>query len=711
MSRPSRREPATVRVARWSATHPWRAISLWLAFVTVCIALGSTTTLRQATDLDQAIGQSGQAARWVHDAGLEKPDTENVLVSARSGRLDPAAARAALADATRGLRTLPQVTAVGRPVTSPDGAAMTVSVTLAKDADVQPLLDETAAVQRAHAGVRVEQVGDASLDEAMNTLVDDDLGSAAVISTPVTLLILLVAFGAIVAAGVPVLLALSAVGAATGLSALASHLVPDSGSTSAMILLMGMAVGVDYSLFYVRRVREERRLGHGTLDAVEIAARTSGHSVLVSGVAVIVSMLGMYLAGSTVFDSLATGSIIVVAVAVIGSLTVLPALLVKLGRAVDRPRVPVLWRLTAQVREPRLWPAVLRPSLHRPGRTLALSSFALLLLALPALGLHLQTGSIDTLPSSLAEKHTLQRLNAAFPDQRTTTTVVVRTPAARAAETAASLRDLGSSVDRRYFQPGGEVTASSDRTVQVLTLTATGDDESPAARDGVRLLRDGLVARTLPDGARWAVGGGAALSLDADTHLADRLPWVIGFVVLLTMLMTWRVFRSPLLAVATAGMNLLSAGASFGVLVLVFQHSWAESLLGFTSTGRVVNWIPLFMFAVLFGLSMDYHVFVLGRVREAVRRGLPAPDAVREGIVGSAGTITSAALIMVSVFAIFAALHVVEMKQFGVGLAVAVLIDAVVVRGVVLPSVLVLAGDRAWGRRRVTPPAREPALV
>ncbi|MGN6607660.1 MAG: MMPL family transporter [Jatrophihabitans sp.] len=706
------RRPVTVRAARWSARHPWRAVALWLVFVAACVAVGGSVGTHRIGHLDSGVGQSGQASRWIHDAHLEAPDTEDVLVTARSGRLDAAAAAQALSAATARMRTLPEVASVSRPVTSPDGSAALVQVTLVKDAKVAPLVSATAAVQRQFPALRVEQVGGRSLDDAVNAQVGDDLSAAASFSLPVTLAILLVAFGAIIAAGVPVLLALSAVGAATGLSALVSHVVPDSGTTSSMILLMGMAVGVDYSLFYVKRARAERHAGHDTHTAIDIAAETSGHSVLVSGVAVIVAMLGLWVADDPTFRSLATGSIVVVAVAVLGSLTVLPALLVLLGRHLDRPRVPVLWRWTMRTREPRLWLALLRPSLAHPRRTLVVSLGALVLLAAPLLSLRLVNDSPASLPTVIAEKHAYDRLVAAFPHEATTQVVVVKAAPADADRVATALRDLP--LDPRFFDGREPVRASADGTVHVLRIDAPFDAESGPARQGVRDLRGHVVADALApiSGARWAVGGDTASNLDYDTHGSQRLPWVIAFVVALTMVIVGWVFRSVLLAVITAAVNLVSAGAAFGLLALVFQHRWAEGLLGFHSTGAVINWIPLFTFAVLSGLSMDYHVFVLGHVREAVRSGLPAREAIRVGIGRSAGTVTSAAIVMVSVFAIFASLHMVEMKEMGFTLAAAVLIDAVVVRGVVLPALLALAGERVWRRPAAAPAdTRQPALV
>jgi len=694
----STRRPVTVRAARWSAQHPWRAIALWLAFVVSCIAVGSVAGLHKMSDQDGVVGQSGQASRWLHDSGLDGRDTEDVLISSRAGPLDATQASAAASAVATAMKQLHQVESVAPPATAKGGSAQMVEVTLRKDAKVEPLLAVTKQVQHRFPELRIEEVGHVSLNNAVNDQVATDLSSAAIFSLPVTLVIMLIAFGAIVAAGVPLLLALSAVGAATGLSSLVSHVIPDSGTTSSMILLMGMAVGVDYSLFFVKRSRAERRRGRDAHSAIDIAAETAGHSVVVSGIAVIIAMLGLFVADDPVFRSLASGSIIVVAVAVLGSLTVLPALLVVLGKGLDRPRVPVLWRWTMQDREPRLWTAMLRPSLERPVRTLALSVVALGLLAVPMLSLNLHSDSPASLPNSIAEKQSLDRLVAYFPNQASTQKVVVKASAAQASAVVSALNSISANLDPAMFVGHAQVQSSHDGTVHVLRVDAPFDAESHNARRGVAELRSSTVPHAVDAiaGAKWAVGGDTANSMDYDAHASARLPWVIAFVVLVTMLVMGWVFRSVLIALLTVGVNLLSAGAAFGVLALVFQHSWAEGLLDFHSTGAVVNWIPLFTFAVLSGLSMDYHVFVLSAVREAAAEGRSMRDAVRVGITRSAGTITSAALVMVSVFAIFASLHMVEMKELGLSLSVAVLLDAVVVRGVLLPSALTLIGERLW---------------
>ena len=702
-SLPSRR-PATVRVARWSATHPWRAIAMWLVFVTAAIAVGQAVGLRSVTNLQTTTGQSGRAAHMLHDAHLVNPATENVLITARHGTLPAAAARRAAQDLTATMSRLPEVLRVDPVRFAPDGSAAVVHVSMTGDPQnasdhVTPLLTATAAVAQHTPDLRIEEVGSASLDKAVNDQVGKDLGTAANVSLPVTLLILVIAFGAIVAAGVPLLLALSAVGSAIGLSAAVSHVIPDSGTTSSMILLMGMAVGVDYSLFYVKRARAERHRGHTHLDAIEIAAETAGHSVIVSGAAVIVSMLGLFLADDAVFASLAAGSIVVVAVAVLGSITVLPAVLVKLGNRIDRPRVPVLWRLARHEPGGGLWGRLLRPAVQHPVRTLTLSVLGLALLCAPALDMTLHSDTPASLPKSITAATTFDRLAAAFPGEHATEEVVVRAPAAQSGAVELRMQLLARRLDLDpSFVRGATVQTSADRTVHLLRVDAPFDPESAAAKRGVRALRAELVPHELAGlhGVQWAVGGDTASTIDADAHGSARLPWVIAAVVLMTMIIMAWVFRSVVIALLTAVLNLLSVGAAFGVLVLTFQHRWAEGLLNFHSSGAIVTWIPLFTFAVLFGLSMDYHVFVLNQVREAAQQGLPTKQAISAGITRSATTVTSAAVVMVSVFAIFASLHMIEMKELGVGLAVAVLVDALVVRVVVLPSLLVLVGRWLW---------------
>lgn len=724
------RQPTTVRVARWSATHPWRAIGLWVVFVALCFAAGSWVGTNEATDEDMAVGEWGRATAIIDSGNFADQAVENVLITARSGELDLAAANAAAVDAAERMRGLPEVAEVGDPVPAPDGQALLVPVTMAADSDeasdeandaVGALLEQTAAVQQDHPDVRVEEVGGQSIEKGIWDRVASDLTKAEFISLPVTLIIMLVAFGAIIAAGVPVLLALSAVGSAFGLSALASHIFPAVETVSSVILLMGMAVGVDYSLFYLKREREERQHGHPHVRAVEIAAATSGHAVVVSGFAVMVSMAGLYLTSDAVFASLATGSIIVVAVAVLGSLTVLPALLAKLGRFVDRPRVPLLWRLTNRSGPPRVWPKLLRPALRYPLATLLLTVAALGALAWPALDLKLKNGGEDDLPRSIPVMQAYDRLTESFPSEGVNHLVAVRAEPGRAEEVRTALVSL---YDRTRDDPlyasvtEPVIQVSADQRVTLLEVPTTQKPGTDGASESLDKLRGELAPGHLDavSGSEHAVGGRIAADVDSTGLLTDRMSWVIGFVLLLTFVIMFATFRSIAIALTALLLNSLSAAAAFGTLVLVFQHTWAEGILGFQSNGAIVAWIPLFLFAILFGLSMDYHVFVVSRIREAARQGLPTKQAVAQGMTRSAGVVTSAAMVMVSVFAIFATLSMSEMKQMGVGLSVAVFLDAMVIRVLVLPSLMALLGRANWwpGRSRhhgepQLPPAVPPS--
>ncbi|UQX89771.1 MMPL family transporter [Jatrophihabitans telluris] len=697
---------ATVRLARWSARHPWRALFSWVTLVLVCFLAGGAVGTRQPSDHQLGTGQSGRAADWIRQAGLTDPTTENVLITARSGPLDLPSARRAALRIQQGMTALPEVATVADPVLSADHTALLVSVDMSGSPDnatnrVAALQAVTSQVQRGSPRLVVAETGGASIDAGVNRQLGHDFGQASRISLPITVAILAVAFGAVVAAGLPVILALCAVFAAIGLSALTSHLIPSTDTINEVILLMGLAVGVDYSLFYLKREREERARGLDRLSAIEVAAQTSGRAVVVSGVAVIVSMAGLFLAADVSFASLATGSIIVVAVSVLGSLTVLPALLAKFGRAVDRPRVPLVWRLTNRRQgEPRLWPALLSPALRRPGFTLTVVVAALALLAQPALHLTLRASSSAQLPRTIPAMQTYDRLTAAFPNKNTSIAIVVQAPSQYAGQVRATLNSLAPASGAPLLSRASvdSLRTSTDRRTQVLQLAVPYPSSSDGASRVVRLLRSQVLPRALADlpAARFAVGGDVASDLDFAEHAQQKLPWVMGFVLVLTLLMMTITFRSLVVALTAIGVNLLSAGSAFGILVLVFQQHWAESILGFTSNGAVVAWIPMFLFVVLFGLSMDYHVLVVSRIREGVRNGLSTQDAVREGITRSAGVITSAAVVMVSVFAVFATLSMVEFKQIGVGLSAAVLLDALVIRIVVLPAAMTLLGRANW---------------
>ena len=704
-----------VGVARWSARHRWSAILLWAATVAaIVVGAGAAGTI-EATDSDEAIGESAAAVKAIDRADFadEEPPLELILVEAGSSTsLDDASG---VVDGLRAdLEALPQVAEVRDPVVSPDGTAALLQAALGPPGTADTasgddpaaasaaVAEVVAAAQTANPGLRIQHTGDIALDEAISKIYDEDLKRAELFSVPVTLVILILVFGALIAASVPLLLALSAIVAAMGLAQLASHLVPTADEVSSVILLVGMAVGVDYSLFYIRREREERLKGRGTYDAIAVAAATSGRAVVVSGVTVIIAMAGMFLSGDGTFASLAVGTIAVVVAAVVGSITVLPALLAILGRWVDRPRVPLIWRLQSRDGNPRFWRAVLRPVLARPAIAFTVGAGVLIALALPALGMKLGDPGIDDLPQDQPAIAAYSRLVELFPDEGASHEVVVWSerggPLDRATVEAAAA-ELGTRLqhDDRFAVENLQATYALDGDVAVIDVPIPDDFSSEAAVESLGALRAD-VAGTLGAvaGLEAGVTGDTAWSADFRAQLEQRMPFVVAFVLCLTLIVLVIAFRSLTIALTSVVLNLLSVGAAYGLVTLVFQGTWAEGLLHFHSSGAVLTWLPLFLFVILFGLSMDYHVFVVSRIREARETGLDTRAAVAQGITRSAGTVTSAAVVMVAVFSIFATLSALDFKQLGVGLAAAILIDATLVRAVLLPSAMVLLGERNW---------------
>jgi uncharacterized membrane protein YdfJ with MMPL/SSD domain len=702
------------RAGHWSANHRKTAIWGWLAFVLVAVALGSVAGTKTISDSDNGNGESGKAEKAYAHAFPQKA-SETVIVQNRSRTISDPAFRATVRDVERRLAATGAASKLESPLShsgsgqiSADRHSALVQFDIPDDkgqadSQVDKTLAATAAAQRAHAGYRVEQFGDASAAKALDKSFQDDFAKAETLSLPITLLILVLAFGAFVAAGIPLLLALSAVGATIGVVGVFSHVVPVDQSISSVILLIGLAVGVDYTMFYLRREREERARGRSPREALEVAAATSGRAVLISGLTVMIAMAGMYFTGNATFSSFATGTMLVVAIAMIGSLTVLPALLAWLGDRVEKGRIPVVGRLLGRRRggagESRMWSALLDRVLRRPAVSAVISGGLLIALAIPAFSLHTSVPGFETLPRDLAVVKTYDRIQAAFPGQSVPASVVVSAhdvtaPAVRAQIAALRQRALASG---KLHQPVN-VSVSNDHSTASISFAVDGNGTNSRSLASLAELRDDAVPATVGQlhGAEANVGGDTAGTKDFNDLMSSRAPIVFVFVLSLAFLLLLVTFRSIVLAVQAIVLNLMSVGAAYGVLVLVFQDGHGEKLLGFHSTGAITSWLPLFLFVVLFGLSMDYHVFILSRIREAVDRGMSTSDAISHGIKTTAGVVTSAAIVMVGVFAVFGTLRAIEFKQMGVGLAVAVLIDATLVRAVLLPATMKLLGKWNW---------------
>jgi uncharacterized membrane protein YdfJ with MMPL/SSD domain len=709
------RETFAARAGRWSAHHRRKAILGWLAFVILAVAVGSFTGTQKPSG-NGGTGSSAKADQLIDD---HTPDstTESVLIQGRKpGTARSAEVRSTVGDVLARVRRIPGVRNVDSPYApgnagqiSKDGRSVVVSFDLSGDDSavekaVKPIVRDVAAIGARHPEVRVGEFGGASASVALSKAFSDDFHKAEKLSIPITLLILIFAFGALVAAGVPLLLGLTAVAATLGLVGPVSQLVPMDDTISSVVLLVGMAVGVDYSLFYLRREREERRRGRSPDDALAVAAATSGRAVLVSGVTVIAAMAGMLLAGDRTFTALGIGAMLVVAVAVAGSVTVVPAVLAGLGDKIDRGRIPFLGKALQRRRNRdgeggRAWAFVLGAVLRRPAVSAAAAAALLIALAIPAFSMHTANSGTKDLPRNLEVMHVYDRMQAAFPGGQIPAVVVVH---AKDVTTPAVRRSIAQ-LERRALATGKAETpvtvdVSPDRQIAQVNIPIQGDGADDASLAALAALRDTVVPQTvgkLP-GAQAFVTGDAAGSKDFTDLMKSRAPIVFAFVLTLAFLLLLLTFRSIVIPIKAIVLNLLSVGASYGVLVWVFQKGHLEGLLGFHSNGAVTAWLPMFLFVILFGLSMDYHVLILSRVREAFDSGMGTRQAVDHGIRQTASTVTSAAIVMVAVFGIFATLSALEFKEMGVGLAVAILLDATIVRAVLLPATMTLLGDANW---------------
>jgi putative drug exporter of the RND superfamily len=713
MSPLKRSNNLAARMGRWSARHRKKAIFGWLAFVVVSIAIGAVVGTKQIDQNNSNVGEAHRADQMLLDAGFQvDPQTEFVLIQSKKQTIRDPRFQGVVRDTIaavephHGVYSDLKSPLAGHPdQISKDGHTALVEFTMngtddqAKKA-IDPVLASTEAVQRAHPDFYVAQAGSISTGKALDKLFNSQLAKAGERSIPLTLIVLVLVFGALIAAGIPLLLALTAVFATIGLLALPSHLIAMDPNVSAVVLLVGLAVGVDYSLFYLKREREERAAGRSAEAALEAAAATSGRSVLISGFTVMIAMAGMFFAGDRTWWSFAISTMMVVAIAMIGSLTVLPAVLSKLGDKVEKGRIPFLHRLRRQDGgENRVWSAILTPALRRPLASVVLAGAVLLALAFPVLGVHTAISGLDSLPNSTKEVRAIHAVQDAFPGGPQPAVVVIKAKDVRAAPVQNAIAGLKQkALSSGQMLTPIEVTKSSDNTVARVTIPLVGEGTDNESNAALATLRERILPSTVGKvgGTDYAVTGITAASHDFNTKMKSALPYVFGFVLLFAFLLLLVSFRSIVIAAKAIVLNLLSVAAAYGVLVLVFQHGWGEGLLNFTSNGGIASWLPLFMFVILFGLSMDYHVFILSRIREAYDRGMKTEHAVAHGIKTTAGVVTSAAVVMVGAFAIFATMPILDMKEMGIGLAAAVLIDATIVRAVLLPATMKLLGDWNW---------------
>ena len=693
----------TGRVAAWSARHRWWVTAAAiLTILLAAMAMGAVETKLQ--DGGGAEGESAFASDLIEERfGSEEDPAEQLVFSNAGLDVDDPAFRQAVEAGVARLRALPQVGAVVSYYETNDPSLVSedrhvVLTQVHVDGDIEAVLTEVDAIARDAAGFEVAMAGQLSLEFENDRIMDEDFARILFVSLGLGLVILVIAFRALVAAVIPLALALGAIFTTMGIAALVSQVYELNELYAEMVLLMGLAVGIDYSLFVVSRYRRERAAGREKHDAIAFASDTTGRAVFYAGITVVLSIAGLALTNNPIFISLSLGAIIVVLVAIIGSLTLLPALLAVLGDNVNRLTLPIVGRSGGE--SGGVWGRVVEAVLNRPAFFAITTAAALLLLAAPVTQLNLgfSTGA-DAYPDAIKGKRALELLDEHFAVGLTQPAVVVvdapdvTAPAVREAVARLLSRVESEPIFTAPFETS--VSPNADLLFVRLPINADADDERSEA--AVRFLRDDIIPQAFAgSGAGAFVTGATAGSMDFTDHMLTTAPYVFGFVLGFAFLLLLLMFRSIIIPLKAIALNLLSVAAAYGVLVLVFQHGIGQGLLGFESTDRVAPWLPLFLFAILFGLSMDYHMLVLNRIKEAYDQGFSNEQSMAVGIRATAGTITSAAAIMVGVFASFALASDLELKQFGVGLGVAVFLDATIIRVILLPASMKLLGDRNW---------------
>ena len=704
------------RAGTWSAQHRKTAILGWIAFVLLAAVLGGKVGLNNIDESAQGSGESKRGDMTVQAADFPEQAGEQVLVQGKgSVRADDPQVTAAVSDVVSRLGRIEGVAEIESPLdpaarantVSVDGRSVVVNFKLVGSEEhveelvAQPLA-AVAAVQGAHPSVRVEQFGEVSAAKEIVAQDARDGKRSELVSYGLMLIILLVAFGAVVAAGLPLVLGASAVAGTVGLLGPVSQLYALPADVADLVVIIGLAVGVDYAMFYTRRMMEERDRGHSVASALEIAAATSGRAVLISGMTVMTAMAGLLFAGNPIFVGFGIATMLVVAAAVLGSLTFLPAMLSFLGQKgwLEKGRVPYVAKRRHKAKgESRVWNAVLTRVLKRPLASTLIAGGVLVALCIPALGIQLKQPGFDGYSRSQPVIQTYDRVQAAFPGGAVPATTVIKAADVTAAPVQAAIEQLRArALATGQLSEPFSVEVSPDKTVAVVALAVKGSGTDAASDRSLEVLRSEVVPATVGrlGGAEVAVTGVTAGTKDFTDVVTARAPVVFLFVLGLAFILLLVTFRSIVVPIKAIILNLLSVGAAYGILVLVFQDGHGERLLDFQSVGGIAPWIPLFLFVILFGLSMDYHVFILSRVREAVNRGMSNDDAVAYGLKSTAGVVTSAALVMVAVFGSFALGSDQLAKQIGVGLAAAILIDATLIRAILLPASMKLLGERNW---------------
>ena len=705
-------------LSRSSARHPWVVVGVWAAIFVVSLGLTSALLSGVLTTEAGVTSNPDSSEGWrLLEERLRGPTpiNEAVIISSRSLTVDDPAFRAYVEGIHR------QIGALGRDVTdkaftyytdgieslvSPDRHATIIALVMAGSFDdaVTNVEDIIEIVEEANGkeSFEVYVSGNASVSRDFNVAAEEDLARGETVGGLIALVILVLVFGALVAAIVPIIMAVLAIVAALGMTALVGQGFEFSFFVTNMITMMGLAVGIDYSLFVLSRFREERAGGRSVLEAVDVASATAGRAVFFSGITVIIALMGMLIVPSTIYRSLAAGAIFAVAFAILASLTLLPALMRLLGDKVNRLRLPFVQRAQTEFDEERpggFWDKVATTVMRYPVVGVVAVTTVLVAATIPFFDINRGSAGVSTLPDSFQSKRGFEVLARDFAGgQVYPAEVVIDGSVGASTAVPAAVERLRTLLAADPVFGPSTFVSNRVEDLGLVSVQMAADPYADEANDAIRRLRGEYVPQAFgdADGVRVLVTGLTAFNLDSLDITADYTPIVFVFVLGLSFLLLMLVFRSIVVPAKAILMNLLSVGAAYGLIVLVSQKGFAADLLGFQQVDTVEFWLPLFLFSVLFGLSMDYHVFLLSRIRERYDETGDNTDAVAFGLRSTGRLITGAALIMVAVFGGFAMGDLVMLQQTGFGLGAAVLIDATIIRSVLVPASMKLLGRWNW---------------
>jgi putative drug exporter of the RND superfamily len=697
----------TERLAMASIRRPWRVIGAWGAAVLVSLFLAVTMLHGLTTDAHVVGPTQSSQAQALYDKALggavTHQPTDVIVLSSSTATVSDPAFRATVGTLAAQVATMPGISSVrvgltpGSPLVSASGHAALIELRAATDADIKPVVR---AVQAANGqgGISTAITGEHTVGNDTSTLAGSDLQRGEIdFGLPIALIILVLVFGAVVAGLTPVLMALLSIAVGMGIASLISQEFSLSVFIVEMMTGMGLALGIDYSLFVISRFREERGHGFAVEDAVRKAGATAGRAVLFSGSTFVVALLGMFLVPTNILRSLAAGAIIVGVVSVVAALTLLPAVLSVMGDQVNALRLPIVGKNIGRgdAAEGRIWRTLIGRVIRHPGISLTLAAGLMALLAVPVLGLHIGQSGVATLPDSLPSKQGYAAVERYFPGQNPNPVEIVAVGKAPTAHADLAKLETVLAHDPRFGS--GAIQASPGGGIQTLTVPIQGDPDSNQNVAAIRELRQQTITAAFAgSSAKVLVGGTTAATADYFHAVSTPTPYVLLFVLAISCLLLLIAFRSLTVALVSVLLNLLSVGAAYGLLTAVFIHGIGAGIFGFQHVDHVDAWVPLFLFSVLFALSMDYQVFIMSRIKERYDQTGSTRDAVTHGVASTARIITGAALIIVVVFSGFARGQLVMFQQMGFGVAVALLLDATVIRMVILPSTLTVLGSRSW---------------